>query len=137
MIVGASILLAKTAAEMPYCESCEDWTESQEGRLKGLSRQDVQPLLDRGDLAGLLALAEPDYPSSHGYIRLQRQHCQHCTDTAYLTVSEVSVELKKDKEQERSEQLLENATLNRKLSTQFTDRFVQPVRGRVGIAAST
>ncbi|AKJ01474.1 hypothetical protein ATI61_103182 [Archangium gephyra] len=126
IVLGAPLLLAMNAAAEPYCEPCQAWTKSQGNSLKGLTRQDVQPVLDRGDLASLLTLADhPDTDSAYR-IQLLRQYCPQCANTAFLTVNEIHTVIKDGKTEENKVALLENAVLTQKLSTQYLERFIQP-----------
>ncbi|WP_375771630.1 hypothetical protein NR798_12265 [Archangium gephyra] len=126
IVVGAPVLLSMADAAVPYCESCQAWTKSQGSSLKGLTREDVQPVLDRGDLAGLLTLADhPDAGSAHR-IQLLRRYCPRCANTAFLSVNEIHTVVKDGKQQENKVELLENAILPPKLSTQYLERFMKP-----------
>jgi hypothetical protein len=126
IVVGAPVLLTLLDAAVPYCESCQAWTKSQGSSLKGLTRQDVQPLLDRGDLAGLLTMADHPGAGSAHRIQLLRRYCPQCANTAFLSVNEIQTVVKDGKEQENKVELLENAVLTQKLSTQYIERFMKP-----------
>ena len=126
IVLGAPFLMTMFAAAEPYCEPCQTWTKSQGSSIKGLTREDVQPLLDRGDLAGLLTMADhPDTDSAYR-IQLLRQYCPRCANTAFLTVNELQTVVKDGKTEENKVELLENAVLTQKLSTQYLERFIQP-----------
>lgn len=136
-VLGASLFLSFGAACEPYCERCRVWTKEQKGGVPGRERADVQPLLDRGDLAGVLAL-EAGSENSNVRIRLQRDFCPQCPETAYLTVSEVRTTVKNGKLEETATELLGYAELSPRLNTQYTQRFEQqqqPVAPVAGAAS--
>lgn len=126
IVVGAPLLLTMLDAAVPYCESCQAWTKSQGSSLKGLTRQDVQPLLDRGDLAGLLTMADHPGAGSAHRIQLLRRYCPQCANTAFLSVNEIQTVVKDGKEQENKTELLEHAVLTQQLSTRYIERFMKP-----------
>lgn len=136
IIMGAPLLLAMADAAVPYCEPCQTWTRSQGSSLKGLTRQDVQPVLDRGDLAGLLSMADHPETDSSYRIKLERRYCPQCANTAFLTVTEIHTTRKDGKEQENKTELLEHAVLTQKLSTQYLERFIKPREQEDAPAAS-
>jgi hypothetical protein len=126
VVLGMALMVGASEAGEPYCERCQLWTESQNAGIPGLSKADVQPLLDRGDLAAVLSLPEPTGGDAAVRIKLVRNHCPQCAETAYLTVSEIRTEVTNGKEKENSTELIAKAQLSPKLSALFLERMNSP-----------
>lgn len=136
--LGLCTLVVVLGAAAPYCEPCQVWTETQDAHLEGLGAEDVASLLERGDLAGVLALPARPEAGTASRIQLVREFCPQCPQTAYLTVKEVRTEVKNGKTQEHTKELLEHAELSSKLNAVYVERFprtaepVAPVAGSPG-----
>jgi hypothetical protein len=122
VVLGFALSMGVSAAANPYCERCQLWTESQGTGIRGLTREDAQPLLDRGDLATMLALPERTDTEAAVRIQLLRNYCPQCPDTAYLTVNEVRTEVSNGKAKENKKELLSKAELTPKLSALYLQR---------------
>lgn len=136
IVLGMSVLVMASAAADPYCERCRAWTDPQSTDLRGLGAEHVAPLLERGDLAGVLSLTERPDGDASTRIQLVRNYCEKCPDTAYLTVTEVRVEVKNGKEQEHKKELLENAELSPKLNALYVEHFGRPVNPLAPVAGA-
>jgi hypothetical protein len=135
VILGFALTVGVSEAAEPYCERCQRWTESQGTGLQGLTSADVQPLLDRGDLAAVLALQERADTDAAVRIQLLRNYCPQCSETAYLTVNEVRTALENGKEKENKTELISKVELTSKLNTLYLQR-LNASRGEATVGAS-
>jgi hypothetical protein len=134
--LGLCSLVVVLGAAAPYCERCQVWTETQSAQLAGLGVEDVASLIERGDLAGVLALTARPEAGTASRIELLRNFCPECPDTAYLTVKEVRTEVKNGKAQEHTKELLEHAELSPKLNAVYVERFPRTAEGVAPVAGS-
>ena len=121
-VLSLSVLITVSTASDPYCERCQQWTERQEALITGRTREQVQPLLDRGDLAALLAMPDRTGDTSTR-IQLVRHFCPRCSLTAFLTVKEISAAGSAGHEKDQTATLLENAELSPQLNAAYVQRF--------------
>jgi hypothetical protein len=122
VLILTAAITVHSAAE-PYCERCQQWTTSQDGNITGSTREDVQPLLDRGDLAALLAMPDRPEGDTSLHIQLRRHFCPQCAETAFLTVKEVRTTGSNGNEKEHKTTLIENVELSPKLNASYVQRF--------------
>ncbi|MHC4953520.1 MAG: hypothetical protein ACYTGZ_06490 [Planctomycetota bacterium] len=103
--------LSWQSARKPFCENCEAWTEAEMACATG-STNDHDSLvrsLERGDV---LALAKLGPAEGRAYTRATVNACNSCRDTAFLTVESVTIDTKKDKDEENSSTVVENLILS-------------------------
>jgi hypothetical protein len=122
IVLGIVLVATVGKAGDPYCERCRQWTRSQTARLPGVSRDNVQPLLDRGDLAGVLSLTS-GLESDSTTMLLERRSCPQCGESAYLSMTETRLEVKKDKATTVRTHLLTHAALTPELNAMYVQHF--------------
>jgi hypothetical protein len=136
IVLGLGLLVTMGASTEPYCEPCRAWTSNEDTKLKGLTREDAQPLLDKGDLAGVISLSDRPDADSAVRIELKRSFCPKCANTAFLSVKEVRTEVTNGKEKETQTSLIDNVELSPKLNALYIQRFPQPPEGAASAAGS-
>ena len=126
VVFGCALTVVVSEAAEPYCEHCQAWTETQGTGIQGLTRADVQPLLDKGNLAAVLSLTERTDTDAAVRIQLVRNYCPQCAETAYLTVNEVRTEVTNGKEKENTTEVISKVELSSKLSALYLRRLSPP-----------
>jgi hypothetical protein len=124
IVLGMSVILLLAEPARPFCEACSEWTKSEGLGLPGVGRGEVEALLEKGDLRTLVQL-EPTAESAPDQTRmvLSRSYCARCTDTAFLSVSEVSYHRgPKGEMNEKKHALATNLVLAGDLSSHFAKR---------------
>lgn len=135
VVLGIAVMVVVGESGEPYCEHCQVWTEKQGTGIQGLTRADVQPLLDKSDLAAVLSLTERTDADTAVRIQLVRDYCPQCAQTAYLTVNEVRIEVTNGKQKENSAELISKVELSPKLSALFLRR-MNPSQAEAALGAS-
>lgn len=90
IVLGLSLYLVWQELGRPFCEPCEVWTKSHVLSLRGVGRDEIASHLENGNLPALIAL-EPkaDSVAAHRIV-LSCAYCPQCSETGFLTVSQVT-----------------------------------------------
>jgi len=104
VIVGLSMMIARTGGDRPFCESCNEWTERERGvaRLAADGSEPAWTAVLAGDLPSLASF-EPAEPGARQFVRLDVARCPRCDESRFLTAS--AVEIVVDKQGHSSEKL--------------------------------
>ena len=91
IVLAICALIVRNESQEPFCEACDEWTKPRGLGLPGVARSEVEGLLQRGDLAALIAL-EPQLAveAAQSQIVLTRHACPQCAETAFLSVAELT-----------------------------------------------
>jgi hypothetical protein len=123
ILLGIAIGMTWKAVGEPYCERCNLWGAEKKMLLQGLSRADADPLLQSGDLDGVIQLPLPADPNLSVALALTATLCPRCADTSFLTVEEKRVTAKKKgKPQEATTALIKHAVMRTDQRSKFLDR---------------
>jgi hypothetical protein len=105
-VAGIAVALARSDANVPFCESCQEWTKSEQGLLRlaasGAERE-WQELL-AGDLPAL-AVFERALSTMSPHVRLDLARCPKCEHSNFVSLTAVTITKDKkgnDKTKERS-----------------------------------
>lgn len=114
LIVGTAILTALGRVSLPFCESCQKWTDLLPGTPTMQAVADPAALkgrLEEGDFAALeeLGKAEPD---AAAYTELEIKSCPNCDASRYLTIRSVEIVTSSKGEEKVESTLLENFALS-------------------------
>ncbi len=122
-ILGFVMAGAWKAVSAPYCERCNQWGSERKMVLRGLKRSDADPLLQAGDLDGVIGLTPPPDANVSVALLMTATTCPSCKDTGFLTVEEKQViAKKKGKPQEKSVTLIKHAVLRADQREKFRAR---------------
>jgi len=113
LVLWMATAIALTDAHRPYCESCNTWTDVEQGVAKLAATGDEpawQPLL-AGDLPSLAAFP-PAESGAKQFVRLDVARCPRCAQSRFLTIHSVQITVdKKDNETTKEKPLVINAIL--------------------------
>ena len=105
-VTGIAIALARSDANVPFCENCQEWTKSEQALLRlaasGAEREWQEVLA--GDLPAL-AVFERAYTKTTPQVRLDLARCPKCEHSNFVSLTAVTITKDKkgnDKTKERS-----------------------------------
>jgi hypothetical protein len=123
ILFGFAVALAFAQVSSPYCERCNQWAKERKMLLQGVSRIEADPLLQSGDLDGVIGMPLPAEPNLSVALALTAQLCPQCKETGFLTIEEKRVVAKKrGKPQESKVVLVKYAVLRADQRARFLDR---------------
>lgn len=114
VVVALAVAAARLNWDRPFCESCQQWTDSERGvaRLSGTGREPAWEKVLGGDLPSL-AEFQPSLPGSMQFIRLDVARCPHCATSRFLTIASVTVTIDQNrKPKETTRSLVKNAIVS-------------------------
>ena len=136
IVLGILLIGTGGGGRAPYCERCRQWTRSQTARLPGIGWRRVQPMLERGDLAGVLSLTS-DRESDSVTMLLERTSCPQCGESAYLSITDISFPVKKGKAKKLRTSMLTHAELTPELNALYVQNFGPLQAGTASATHST
>jgi hypothetical protein len=113
IIFGVVVFLMWGEASAPYCERCNRWAVPKKLVIPGLGREQAAPLVERGDLTGLVDLRAPPEPDPLLSLTYTATLCPNCKETGYITVEEKRITVsKRGKRDEKTQRLVKHAALS-------------------------
>jgi hypothetical protein len=113
VVLWFAVTMALANAQLPFCESCDTWTEEQKDKVR-LAATGDEPAWQQvfaGDLPSLAAF----HPAEHGaltFVRLDTAQCPRCEHSRFMTASAVNIKIdKKGNATEKERRLITNAIL--------------------------
>lgn len=123
-MLGVALFVVREQAHLPYCEHCQRWMSTQGGAITGQDASAALPLLESGDLSGLITLPAGDGSGDPPQLALLRAYCPSCTNHEWLSVSEVKYTRgSKNELQEHKKVLASNVLLPLEARQKFSERF--------------
>ena len=120
--LGLVVIMAWGSVGTPFCERCGRWTTKRELTIAGRSRDDLEPLLARGDLDATVDLQPPVEAAPWPALRLSGSLCPGCRECGFLSVSERNQVMEKGKSKEQVHELLAHAILSPEQRARFEAR---------------
>jgi hypothetical protein len=112
LVMGFAVGITVGAVREPYCEKCNAWCVKEGYAVWGVTGDEAQPLIERGDVAALVGIAAGGTAGdTRGNLTMEIAHCPSCKESAYLTIVHKWSVMKGKQPQEKKRTLLTHATL--------------------------
>ncbi|MCI0357302.1 MAG: hypothetical protein L0211_02310 [Planctomycetaceae bacterium] len=112
-VTGIVIAIARIDAERPFCETCQEWTKSEEGLLR-LASDGNEPVWQEvlaGDLTAL-AVFERAFTDTSPQVRLDLARCPKCEHSNFVSLTAITITTdKKGKTKTRQRSLITNGAI--------------------------
>lgn len=92
LILWMATAIALTNAQLPFCEACNEWTDTEQGvaRLNATGQEPAWQQVLSGDLPSL-AEFPPAEPTAREFVRLDVARCPRCEQSRFLTIHRVEI----------------------------------------------